>query len=301
MNVQLPNGKTEYIAFKPLIRAFGQKHLGIRGGGVLDGRGTAWWKKLGHATRPVFIHFFGCEDILVESIRIQNSPMFNLQIVDSSDIIVRKIHINNPPTGGGKNTDGLNLYSVRHVHIHDVKITTGDDCIALKALGIGNAAIPTENVLIEYSQMLGGHGGLSIGSEITGGARNVTIRNCYFSNTIRGLQIKTNRIRGGTIEKITAHNITMHKIQREAIAITTYYSFKKKDERLLPVNETTPFIRNIEYDEIRGDCRRGSILIDGLPESNVENVKISNMDVKAGGAIALNNTKNVFINGKKWS
>nr|CAI5832260.1 unnamed protein product [Callosobruchus analis] len=200
--------------------------------------------------------------------------MFNLQVVDSRDIIIRKIRISNPPTAGGKNTDGLNLYSVRKVHIHDVSITTGDDCIALKALGTGNATIPTENVLIEDSQMLGGHGGLSIGSEITGGARNVTIRNCYFRSTIRGLQIKTNRMRGGTIEKIRAYNISMHKIQAEAIAITTYYGFKKKDERSMPVNETTPFIRNIEYDEIRGDCRRGSVLIDGLPESYVENVKI---------------------------
>nr|CAI5821649.1 unnamed protein product [Callosobruchus analis] len=93
----------------------------------------------------------------------------------------------------------------------------------------------------------------------------------------------------------------MHKIQAEAIAITTYYGFKKKDERSMPVNETTPFIRNIEYDEIRGDCRRGSVLIDGLPESYVENVKISNMDVKSGQDIALNNSKNVFINGKKRS
>ncbi|VEN34628.1 unnamed protein product [Callosobruchus maculatus] len=299
LTVKLPDGRMRHLPYTPLIRGMGTNNIHIRGNAVIDGQGPIWWDRLHPpSSRPESIHIWASNDIVLESFHIQNSPMFNVHIVDSNNIEINGISIRNPPDyhGKGPNTDGINLNSVQNVHIANVNVATGDDCIALNGNTDSRGKKPTQNILIENSHMTAGHGGVSIGSVTSGGLRNITVRNCYFNNTVRGLFIKTNRKRGGTITDIHYHDIVMTNVQKEGIAISTMYD--DKDYSKKPITATTPIINNIDYNNIRGTCGRNTIMLVGLPESPVESITINGFDVTSKKGVLLNNTRNIIINGK---
>ncbi|CAH1980347.1 unnamed protein product [Acanthoscelides obtectus] len=300
ITVKLPDGKTRHLPYTPLIRGMGVNNVAIKGNAIIDGRGQIWWDRLHPPSdRPVSVHFWVANNIVLQSFHIQNSPMFNVHIVDSNNIEINSISIKNPPDyhGKGPNTDGINLNSVKNVHIANVNIATGDDCIALNGNTDSRGKKPTQNVLIENSHMNAGHGGVSIGSVTSGGLRNITVRNCYFNNTVRGLFIKTNRQRGGTIADIHYHDIVMTNVKKEGIAISAMYN--DKDASKKPITVTTPFINNIEYNNIRGNCGRNTISLVGLPESPVQNIRINGFTVTSNQGVLLNNTRDIIINGKR--
>lgn len=152
--------------------------------------------------------------------------------------------------------------------------------------------------------MFSGHAGVSIGSVTHGGLRNVTVRDCVFNGTNRGLYIKSRRGRGGLIEDIHYHNISMPFIYKEAIAIALIYngtddSLRNRDIQKEAITATTPMVRNIEYNGIHGYSVRNPILLIGLPESKIENVTFVNCKIESKQNIFLNNTHNVIINGNK--
>nr|CAI5840478.1 unnamed protein product [Callosobruchus analis] len=302
IDVTLPDRKRRSLGFTPLIRAFGQKNVGIRGNAIFDGRGEIWWDRLPPpATRPIFINFFDCHNIVLQRFTVKSSPMFNVNILYSNGIVIDGIRIHNPESyhGKGPNTDGINVVSVKRLHISGVDVATGDDCVAINAWGHGKERIPTEDVLIENSHMSIGHGGVSIGSVTAGGLRNITVRNCVFDGTTRGLLIKTNRERGGTIEDIHYENIVMNNIRWEGIAITDLYN--DRDSGRKPIGDQTPFIRNIKYDNIRGSSGKSPIFLQGLPEAPVENIDIENCDIRSKRPnFLLENTRNIVINGRRY-
>nr|CAI5840479.1 unnamed protein product [Callosobruchus analis] len=302
IDVTLPDRKRTSLPFTPLIRAFGQKNVGIRGNVIFDGRGEIWWDRLPPpATRPLFVNFFDCHNIVLQRFTIKSSPMFNVNILYSNGIVIDGIRIRNPESyhGRGANTDGINLVSVKRVHITGVDVATGDDCVVFNAWGYHKERIPTEDVLIENSHMSIGHGAVSIGSVTAGGLRNITVRNCVFDGTTRGLDIKTNRERGGTIEDIRYENIAMNNVRWEGIALID--RFNDPDPGWKPIGDQTPFIRNIKFDNIRGTCDRNPILIQGLPEAPIENIEISNCDIRSKNPnIKLENARNIIINGRRY-
>nr|ADU33265.1 glycoside hydrolase family protein 28 [Callosobruchus maculatus] len=310
VNVTLPSGEVIALSYTPLISAFGQRNISITGRGMLDGSGAFWIKLLPPpSTRPFFLYFVESQEVLLEGVHIKNSPMYNVHFKDTSHITIKGITITNPENtvDPGPNTDGINCDPCRYLHVSNVTISTGDDAIVMKADMRGRTSKqlkPTEHVLIENSFIFVGHAGISMGSATAGGLRNITVRNCLFNGTNRGIYIKTARDRGGKVEDIHYHNITMLNIRKEGVAIADVYNgtdegLHERNVYPQPVTENTPFIGNIEFQGIRGNSKLESIFIVGLPESPVVNITFKDFSAKSDLPIFLNQTKRIVINGKE--
>ena len=250
--------------------------------------------------RPPFIQPIRCKNVRIEGITIVNSPFWTVNPEFCENVTIDRVSINNPPS---PNTDGINPESCRYVHISNCHISVGDDCITLKSgrdlqgrkLGWAN-----ENITITNCTMLAGHGGVVIGSEMSGSVRNVTISNCVFDGTDRGIRIKSTRGRGGVVENIRVSNIVMRNIQREAIILDLKYSNMPEE----PVSERTPIFRNIHISDLIGVDVKIPIYIRGLAESPISNISFSNINIDGKQKSFFENCNNikmtnVFVNGEK--
>ena len=250
--------------------------------------------------RPPFIQPVRCKNVRIEGVTIVNSPFWTVNPEFCENVTIDRVTINNPPS---PNTDGINPESCRYVHISNCHISVGDDCITLKSgrdLQGRKFASPNENITITNCTMLSGHGGVVIGSEMSGSVRNVTISNCVFDGTDRGIRIKSTRGRGGVVENIRVSNIVMRNIQREAIILDLKYS-KMPEE---PLSERTPIFRNIHISDLIGVDVKIPIYIRGLEESPISNISFSNINIKAKQKSFFENCTNikmtdVFVNGEK--
>jgi polygalacturonase len=300
--------------FSPLIYANGVEDIAICGRGRLDGQGAKWWAAIEKIStdwkqgtkstnkwqksflqqnaaivsaakyelldsgflRPPFIQVLACTNVLVEGVTIANSPFWTVNPVYCEDVTVHAVIINNP--GSSPNTDGINPDSCRNVHISDCQINSGDDCITIKSGRDADGwrvARPAENYTIVNCTLAQGHG-LSIGSEMSGGVRNITIANCTFDGTDRGIRIKSMRGRGGFVENVRISNITMRNIAREGIAVTLNYKPSEPE----PVSERTPLFQNIDISGITGDAKiAGQVL--GLAERPIKGVRLTDCRLKA--------------------
>ena len=242
--------------------------------------------------RPPFIQPFDSKDILIEGVTIKNSPNWNINPVYCENVVIKEVKVEADIPS--PNTDGINPDSCKNVYISKVSINVGDDCIAIKSgrdLQGRRIGRPTENVLIENSHMFRGHSGVAIGSEMSGGVKNVTVRNCVFNGTDKGLAIKSTRGRGGIVEDIHFHNISMSDIQKDGILITLSYSSTTRGETF---SDSTPVIRNIEFKDIRGSAHN-SIVMTGLPESLLDSIKLTDIKFESKNGLTLNYTKNIEI------
>jgi len=215
-------------------------------------------------------------------------------------VSVDRVTIANPLS---PNTDGINPESCRYVHISNCHISVGDDCITLKSgrdLQARNLNAPNENITITNCTMLSGHGGVVIGSEMSGGVKKVVISNCVFDGTDRGIRIKSTRGRGGVVEDIQINNIVMRNIQEEAIVLDMLYS-KMPIE---PVTDRTPIFRNINISNVTGSDVLIPIKIRGLEESPISNISFTNINIDGKQKCVFQNCtnikmKHVFVNGEK--
>jgi len=307
----------ERTIYASLLTGHDLTNVTISGQGLIDGRGEWWW----HADevtdslreevygimerepenppeapikwpRPRTINLYDSENILIEDITIKNSPSWTIHPVYCSNITVDNVTIINP--ADSKNTDGINPSSCTDVRISNCYIDVGDDCITLKSgynedgLRVGK---PTENVSITNSTMIHGHGGVVIGSEMSGDVRNITISNCVFDGTQRGIRIKTMRGRGGVVEYIQVNNIVMRDIE-EAFALNMFY--KKGEPIMQPVNEQTPTIRRVHISDVTVVDAEYAFKIYGLPEMPVDDVSFRNIRVySADKGVTVDFAKNV--------
>ena len=201
------------------------------------------------------------------------------------------------------NTDGINPESCRYVHISNCHISVGDDCITLKSgrdLQARKLGMADENITITNCTMLAGHGGVVIGSEMSGGVKKVTISNCVFDGTDRGIRIKSTRGRGGVVEDIQVSNIVMKNIKEEAITLDLLYSKMPVE----PLTERTPIFRNINISNVTGSDVLIPIKIRGLEESPISNITFTNINIDGKQKCVFQNYKNikmndVFVNGQK--
>jgi len=275
--------------YSPLIFGDNVQNVAITGRGILEGQGATWWKlnsekKLSYP-RPRFICFQNSNNILIEGITLMNSPAWTINPIMSENITVDKITIKNP--ANSPNTDGINPESCKNVHISNCHIDVGDDCITLKS-GIEDCSVkvPCENITIVNCTMVHGHGGVVIGSEMSGGVKNVTISNCVFEGTDRGIRIKTRRRRGGVVEDIRVSNIVMKNVICPFVMNMYYHCGKNGKEQYVwdknpyPVDESTPIFRRIHFSNItaRG-VNAAAGFIYGLPEMPVEDVTFDNVSV----------------------
>lgn len=225
--------------------------------------------------RPPFIQVLRCNNVRIEGVKITNSPFWTVNPQFSENIKITGVTINNPKS---PNTDGINPESCRNVHISDCHITVGDDCITIKSgrdLQGRKMNVPCENLTITNCTMLSGHGGVVIGSEMSGSVRNVVISNCVFDGTDRGIRLKSTRGRGGVVENIRVSNIVMRNIKREAIILDLKYS-KMPEE---PVSERTPVFRNIHISNLTGVDVNIPVYIRGLEESPITDITLTNMNI----------------------
>ena len=281
---------TDQKTYAPLIAGVGLTNIAIVGRGMIDGQGSTWWK-LHHQKqlaypRPRLIGFTNCSNVLIEGITATNSPSWTINPVYCENVNVDKVTIINP--ADSPNTDGINPDSCRNVHISNCYISVGDDCITLKSGKEDNGREnlkPCENITITNCIMAHGHGGVVIGSEMSGGVRRVVISNCVFTGTDRGIRMKSRRGRGGAIEDIRVSNIIMENVLCP-LTMNLYYACgawgnkSNADKSPHPVSEGTPCFRNIHLSGItaRG-VKYAAAFLYGLAEMPLKNISLQDIDI----------------------
>jgi len=315
----------ECMNYSPLIYAYKQKNIAITGKGTLDGQGKNWWqwKKFrdapqalskqgqdgvpvkerqygGKTLRPNMIEPYKCKNILIEGVTIKNGPFWHIHPVLSQNITVRNVRVD----GMGPNNDGCNPESCKDVLIEGCYFNTGDDCIAIKA-GRNNDGrrvnVPSENIVIRNCRMKAGHGGVVIGSETTGGTRNVFAENCTMDdpNLDRVLRLKTNSVRGGFIENVYARNITVGQVKESILHI--YYFYGEGDK-----GKFTPKVRNINVENVTSKKSKYALFLKGYERSPITDVRLKNCtfdNIQDPNEVEISQVKNlvlenVKINGK---
>lgn len=232
--------------------------------------------------RPPFIQFFECKNIWIEGVTIKNSPFWTINPEFCDNLVVHGVTIANPSKDPkGPNTDGINPSSCKNVRISDCFISVGDDCITIKSGRDGDGrkyGRPCENITITNCVMLSGHGGVVIGSEMSGGVKKVTISNCVFNGTDAGIRLKASRGRGGVVEEIRVDNIVMNDIQKNAFIFDLFYDKESKQE---PVTERTPCFRNIHIANVTGNDVKKVGYITGIEEMPIDNLSFTNINMVA--------------------
>lgn len=316
---------TAVTNFSPLFYGNGLENIAIVGRGIIDGHGKKWWsyseievkkqtedskwqkefKRLNPNVlapdlpgwiergflRPPFIQFLNCKNIQIKDIKIQNSPFWTINPQYCDNVTVDGVTIDNPPS---PNTDGINPESCSNVRIANCHISVGDDCITIKS-GKDRSGrlvnIPAENYTITNCTMLRGHGGVVIGSEMSGGVKNIVISNCVFDGTDRGIRLKTARGRGGIVENIRVSNIVMRNIRDQAIVMDMQYAKTEVE----PVSERTPQFKNIYISDMTGSTNRVGLLR-GLAEMPITNVSFNNINMQAKAGFSLENAEKITFN-----
>ncbi len=269
----------------PLIGGSRLEEVAVTGEGTIDGEGDVWWsmyrgRKLAYP-RPRLVSFSSCTGVTIRGITVKNSPSWTLHPVECRNVLIDGVTIVNPPDS--PNTDGINPDSCSLVRISNCLISVGDDCIALKS---GTEREPPahraacRDVTISNCVLERGHGGVVIGSEMSGGVRNVAISNCIFNGTDRGIRMKSRRGRGGTVEDVRVSNVIMNDVLCP-ITVNLYYGCGAwgdpvvSDKGMRPVDEGTPRFRRIHFNGItaRG-VKRAAAFIYGLAESPVEDLTV---------------------------
>jgi polygalacturonase len=311
---------TELMNYSPFIYAFEQEDIAITGPGTLDGQADAmhWWDWTRNAStarrrlvefgasgtpvrervfgegsylRPNFIQPYRCRNVFIEGVTIRNSPMWEIHPVLCTNVIVRGVTVDSH----GPNNDGCNPESCRDVLIENCSFDTGDDCIALKS-GRNNdgrrVGVAVENVIVRDCIMKDGHGGVTIGSEISGGARNIFAERCRMDspNLDRALRIKTNSVRGGVVERVFMRNVTVGQVKEAIIAID--FTYEEGDAGNFP-----PVVRNIEVRNVVSKKSNYALLLRGYASAPVTDIRLK--DCTFDGVARpdlLENVKDVSFN-----
>jgi polygalacturonase len=324
----------EVFNYSPFIYAFEQKNIAITGTGTLNGqsdnehwwpwngRAAYGWKEgmsnqrpdrnalfamaekgvpvrerifgEGHYLRPQFIQPYRCENVLIEGVTIRNSPMWEIHPVLCRNVIVQNVIINSH----GPNNDGCNPESCTDVLIKDCDFDTGDDCIAIKSGRNADGRrlkAPTENVIVTGCRMKDGHGGITVGSEISGGVRNLFAQNCRLDspNLDHALRVKNNAMRGGLLENLHFRNIEVGQVAHAVITIDFNYEEGAK-------GSFTPVVRDYTVDGLRSTRSKHALDVQGLATAPIVNLKLTNctFDNVAEGNV-VKNVKDAILNNVK--
>jgi polygalacturonase len=296
---------TECMSYSPLIYAFEQEDIAVTGEGILDGSASneSWWgwarrgegpplalasiRRLldmgergvpvaervfgsGYHLRPSFIQPYRCRNILIEGVTIHNSPMWEIHPVLCTNVTVRGIKV----VTRGPNNDGCDPESCRDVLIEDSLFDTGDDCIAIKS-GRNNdgrrIGVPSENIIVRRCTMKDGHGGVVIGSEISGGCRNVYVQDCQMDspNLDRALRFKSNALRGGVLENVYMRDVQVGRVAEAVLTIDFLYEAGAE-------GPYQPIVRNVELENVTATAAPRVLWIMGFPGGVIDGVRFLN-------------------------
>lgn len=248
--------------------------------------------------RPVMISLINCKNILFDGPTFQNSPNWNIHPLMCENLTVRNTNIRNP--WFSQNGDGIDIESSKNVLVYDNNFDVGDDAICIKSgkdKSGRERGIPSENIIIKNNIVYSGHGGVVVGSEMSGDVRNVHISDCTFIGTEAGIRFKSRRGRGGVVEKIYITNIDMIDILTNAISFNLYYQGKSMVEMIadndhekvekiaVPVTEKTPIFRDISIKNINCKGAFQAIYVRGLPEMKIEDLLLENLNMTADNGL----------------
>lgn len=275
---------------QPLVSATNASNITINGEGTIDGNGQSWWDEahktrdagvLGNHPRPKLIIFDHCKNIHVEGITIQNSPMWQLVPYYTDNMVIRNVKILAPQHS--PNTDAIDPFSSSNIVIDHVYSDVGDDNIAIKSGPINSPGpdSPSRNITITDCTFMHGHG-LSVGSELSGGAQNIRAERITFEGTDQGIRVKANRDRGNDVGNFVFRDLTMKDV-KTAILISEYYPkvMPPDDEAPQPVGRLTPHFHDIDIENVTATGSQTAGVIVGLPESPVKNVVLKNVKISA--------------------
>ncbi|MDB5209868.1 MAG: glycoside hydrolase family 28 [Sediminibacterium sp.] len=277
-------------------------------GKLSSGRQLKDFEEIRDFLRPNMLRLTNCQNILLEGVTFENSPAWTMHLALSQHITIKKVTVKNP--AWGQNTDALDLESCANVLLDGCSFDTGDDGICIKSGRDEEGrkrGVPTENVIAQNCTVYHAHGGFVIGSEMSGGARNLFVSNCTFIGTDIGLRFKTTRGRGGIVEKIYASNIVMKDIAAEAVLFDMYYMAKDPvvlagetrempKIELLPVNEGTPIFREFYINDISCIGAEKGVFVRGIPEMNISNIRLNNLTLQTKKGIDLTEAANISFN-----
>ncbi len=276
---------------QPLVSATNASNIAILGEGTIDGNGESWWKEAravknagilgsGHP-RPKLIIFDHCKHIRVEGVTIQNSPMWQLVPYYSDDVVIRNIKVLAP--ANSPNTDAVDPFSSSHVVIDHVFADVGDDDIAIKSGPINSPGPddPSRDITITDCTFHHGHG-LSIGSEISGGAQNIRAERIHFEGTDNGIRVKANRDRGSDVGDFAFKDIDMKGV-KNAIILSEYYPkvLPPENEAPQPLTRLTPHFHDIVLENVTATGSESAGAIVGLPEAPILGVVLRNVKIAA--------------------
>lgn len=328
----------ELMGYSAFIYAYEQQNIAITGEGTLDGQSNnehwwPWngrehygWKKgepnqraargklyemmdknvpvekrvfgKGSYLRPNFVQPYKCKNVLIDGVRVINSPMWEIHPVLCENVTVSNLWISTH----GPNNDGCNPESCKDVLIKNCYFDTGDDCIAIKS-GRNNdgrrIGVPTENIIVEDCVMKDGHGGITVGSEISGGVRNLFAQNCRLDspNLDHALRVKNNAQRGGLLENFYFRNITVGQVAHAVITIDFNYEEGAKGGHI-------PVVRNYMVEKLTSGKSKYGVDIQGLNNAPIYDIRIENstFDNVAEGNVVKNikgvKLEKVKFNGK---
>ena len=309
----------ECMNYHPLLYARNAENIAITGSGKINGNGARWWsmakgKKVKTLSklydqveanippekrnclnyedrsylRPSLIQAINCKNILVEGIEVGSGPMWTLHFVYCTNVIARNLRI----ITTGVNNDGIIPDACKKVLIDNCYFSTGDDCIVIKSglnedgWRVGKAS---ERIVIKDCKTKHGHGGVVIGSEMSGGVRNVYAYNCDFSHTQRGLRVKSMKGRGGIVENLWFKDIIMDSIYNEAIKINMNYG----SSSIAPRSDSLPIFRNFNFNNVTSSYSRHCVRLIGIKEQNIEGLSFTNLKMKGKYGIIINNARNI--------
>jgi unsaturated rhamnogalacturonyl hydrolase len=306
----LPLVRTRYEGselknISPLIYAFEQENIAVTGKGTLDGGATenSWWGwdwdddknqvaweskfrlldmndkgtpveervfGIGSYLRPNFVQPFRCKNVLIEGVTILRAPMWVLHPLECENVTVRDVTV----SSHGPNNDGCNPESSRYVLIEGCTFDTGDDCIAIKAGKNADGrrlGLPSENIVIRNNRMKDGHGGVVLGSEVSGDIRNVFVEDCVMDSPQldRALRFKSNTVRGGVVENIYMRNVTVGATAIAVVTANFLYDHMSKGPH-------TPIVRNVHLENVTSSASPRVLSIVGIPEGVIDGIHLRN-------------------------
>jgi polygalacturonase len=226
----------------------------------------------GHYLRPQFIQPYRCRNVLIDGLTIRNSPMWEIHPVFCTNVIVRRVRIESH----GPNNDGCNPESCRDVLIEDCYFDTGDDCIAIKSGRNADGrrlSVPSENIVVRGCRMKDGHGGVTIGSEISGGVRNVFTYDCRMDspNLERAIRFKNNAARGGLIEHVYARDLEVGQVSDAVLSIDFNYEEGAR-------GGFTPVVRDVRVSNVKSRASKYALYLRGLDRAPISRVRLENCD-----------------------
>ena len=287
--------------YSPFIYGYGLENVAITGRGTIDGNAGstfATWRskqregqqlsrQMNHQEVPVAERNFGesywlrpqlinlchCTRVLIEGVSLRNSPFWVIHPLFCEDLTVRGVDI----FSHGPNSDGCDPESCNDVLIEDCRFDTGDDCIAIKSgrnMDGRRWDTPSSNIIVRRCEMKDGHGGVVIGSEISGGCRNVYVEDCRMDspNLDRVIRIKTNNCRGGVVDGVYVRRVDVGQCREAVLKINLLYESREDCDRSYP-----PYVRNVMLDHVTSGKSQYGVLITGYEDRmNIENVSVTN-------------------------